>query len=182
MSRIGKQPVVVPDGVEVKLNENILIVKGIKGELTQEIHPSVAIEQKDNEILVTVKKPDEKSQRALWGLFRKLIYNMVIGVSEGFTKQLEVNGVGFKAVIEGKVLNLQLGFSHPINYSFPEDIDIVVEKNLITITGPDKQKVGQAAAEIRAFKKPEPYKGKGIKYIDEIIRRKVGKAAAKGAE
>lgn len=182
MSRIGKQPVVVPDGVEVKLNENILTIKGPKGELTQEIHPSVAIEQKDNEILVTVKKPDEKSQRALWGLFRKLIDNMVIGVSEGFTKQLEVNGVGFKAVIQGKVLNLQLGFSHPIEYSFPEDIDIVVEKNLITVTGPDKQKVGQTAAEIRAFKKPEPYKGKGIKYIDEIIRRKAGKAAAKGAE
>lgn len=182
MSRIGKQPVVVPDGVEVKLDKNILIVKGSKGELTQVIHPSVSIEQKDNKILVTVKKPDEKTQRSLWGLFRKLIDNMVTGVDEGFTKQLEVNGVGFKAAIQGKVLNLQLGFSHPINYTFPDGIDITVEKNLITVSGSDKQKVGQAAAEIRAFKKPEPYKGKGIKYIDEVIRRKVGKAAAKGTE
>lgn len=182
MSRIGKQPVVVPDGVEVKLDKNILTVKGSKGELTQVIHPSVSIEQKDNKILVTVKKPDEKSQRSLWGLFRKLIHNMVTGVNEGFTKQLEVNGVGFKAVIQGKVLNLQLGFSHPIDYTFPDGIDITVEKNLITVSGPDRQKVGQAAAEIRAFKKPEPYKGKGIKYIDEVIRRKVGKAAAKGTE
>lgn len=182
MSRIGKQPVVVPDGVEVKLDKNILIVKGSKGELTQVIHPSVSIEQKDNKILVTVKKPDEKTQRSLWGLFRKLIDNMVTGVNEGFTKQLEVNGVGFKAAIQDKVLNLQLGFSHPINYTFPDGIDITVEKNLITVSGSDKQKVGQAAAEIRAFKKPEPYKGKGIKYIDEVIRRKVGKAAAKGTE
>ena len=107
---------------------------------------------------------------------------MVIGVNEGFTKQLEVNGVGFKAAIQGKVLNLQLGFSHPIDYAVPDGIDITVEKNLITVSGSDKQKVGQTAAEIRAFKKPEPYKGKGIKYIDEVIRRKVGKAAAKGAE
>lgn len=182
MSRIGKQPVVVPDGVEVKLDKNILIVKGSKGELTQVIHPSVSIEQKDNKILVTVKKPDEKTQRSLWGLFRKLIDNMVTGVNEGFTKQLEVNGIGFKAAIQDKVLNLQLGFSHPINYTFPDGIDITVEKNLITVSGSDKQKVGQAAAEIRAFKKPEPYKGKGIKYIDEVIRRKVGKAAAKGTE
>lgn len=182
MSRIGKQPVIVPDGVEVKLDKNILTVKGSKGELTQEIHPNVSIEQKDNQILVTVKKPDEKSQRSLWGLFRKLIHNMVIGVNEGFTKQLEVNGVGFKAAIQGKVLNLQLGFSHPIDYAVPDGIDITVEKNLITVSGSDKQKVGQTAAEIRAFKKPEPYKGKGIKYVDEVIRRKVGKAAAKGAE
>ena len=182
MSRIGKQPVVVPDGVEVKLEKNILTVKGSKGELTQEIHPSVSIEQKDNQILVTVKKPDEKEQRSLWGLFRKLIHNMVTGVNEGFTKQLEINGVGFKAAVQGKVLNLQLGFSHPIDYTFPDGIDITVEKNLITVSGSDKQKVGQAAAEIRAFKKPEPYKGKGIKYIDEVIRRKVGKTAAKGEE
>ena len=182
MSRIGKQPVVVPNGVEVKLDKNILTVKGSKGELTQEIHPSVSIEQKDNQILVTVKKPDEKVQRSLWGLFRKLIDNMMTGVNEGFTKQLEVNGVGFKAAVQGKVLNLQLGFSHPIDYTFPDGIDITVEKNLITVSGSDKQKVGQVAAEIRAFKKPEPYKGKGIKYVDEVIRRKAGKAAAKGAE
>lgn len=182
MSRIGKQPIILPDEVEAKLDDSVLTVKGPKGELKQEIHPSVSIEQKENKITVTVKKPDVKEQRSLWGLFRKLIANMVVGVTEGFTKQLEVNGVGFKAAIQGKVLNLQLGYSHPIDYTFPDGIDITVEKNLITVSGLNKQQVGQTAAEIRAFKKPEPYKGKGIKYTDEIIRRKVGKAAAKGAE
>jgi large subunit ribosomal protein L6 len=147
----------------------------------QEIHPKVIIERKENELTVSVKNSGEKFQNSLWGLFGRLISNMIKGVTEGFSKQLEVNGVGYKAALKGKVLNLQLGYSHPIDYDIPNDIEIKVEKNLITILGADKQKVGQVAAEIRLLRKPEPYKGKGIKYIDEVIRRKVGKAASKGA-
>lgn len=180
MSRIGKQPVNIPDGVAIKLDDGVLTVKGPKGELKQKIHPSVKIDQREGQIIVSVGDAEEKFQRSLWGLFRKLVDNMVMGVTEGFSKQLEINGVGYKAVVADKVLNLQLGYSHPIDYNIPEGIEIKVEKNLVTIAGIDKQLVGQTAAEIRAFRKPEPYKGKGIKYIDEIIRRKVGKTAAKG--
>lgn len=182
MSRIGKKPIVVPAGVEVKLNGSVLSVKGPKGELFQEIHPKVSIEQKDNEINIAVKDTENKLQKSLWGLFRKLVANMVTGVTEGFSKQLEVNGVGFRAEIKGNNLHLQLGFSHPIDYKIPEGIEIKVEKNLITVSGKDRQVVGQTAAEIRGLKKPEPYKGKGIKYVEETIIRKVGKAAAKGSE
>ena len=182
MSRIGKQPIIIPDGVEVKIDNGLVTVKGAKGELSEQIHEHVILEQKDKEILVTVKDPEEKFQKALWGLSQRLIVNMVKGVTEGYSKVLEVNGVGYKSEVKGKILNLQLGFSHPIDYSFPEGIEITAEKNVITVTGSSKQKVGQTAAEIRAFRKPEPYKGKGIKYSDEIIRRKAGKAAAKGAE
>lgn len=182
MSRIGKQPVVIPDGVEVKIEGKQITVKGPKGELSQQIHPDVLVEKKDNEVIISVKNREEKMQNSLWGLFRKLIANMVEGVSKGFSKELEVNGVGYKAVINGKVLNLQLGYSHPIDYKFPAGIDIEVEKNLIRITGVDRQQVGQTAAEIRSLRKPEPYKGKGIKYKEEIIRRKVGKAASKGSD
>jgi|SRR3989344_3159622 len=182
MSRIGKQPIVIPEGVEVKQQDGTVIVKGPKGELSQKLHSNISIEQKDGKVLVLVKNKEEKSDQALWGLFRRLIFNMVSGVTAGFSKQLEVNGVGYRATVAGKTLNLQLGYSHPVNYKFPEGIEIIVEKNLITVSGADKQVVGQTAAEIRALRKPEPYKGKGIKYIDEVIRRKVGKAAAKGAE
>ena len=182
MSRIGKQPIIIPSGVEVNITNDLVTVKGSKGELVQPIHPSVKVEQVDSQLEVSVKNGDEKFQRSLWGLFRRLIANMVQGVSQGFSKKLEVNGVGYKAEVKGKTLVLQLGFSHPVNYPFPEGIDIAVEKNIITISGSDKQKVGQTAAEIRSFKKPEPYKGKGIKYIDETIRRKAGKAATKGSD
>lgn len=182
MSRIGKQPINIPDGVEVKIEDGQIIVKGPKGELSQEVHRLVNIEKKENKLLVTVKNPEEKKQRSLWGLFRRLIDNMVIGVTDGFSKQLEVNGVGYKAAAQGDVLNLQLGYSHPINYKIPEGIDIKVEKNVITVSGISKHLVGQTSAEIRSKRKPEPYKGKGIKYMDEIIRRKAGKTAAKGAE
>jgi len=167
--------------VDVKIEDRKITVKGPKGELMQEIHPKVIIERKENELTVSVKNSGEKFQNSLWGLFGRLISNMIKGVTEGFSKQLEVNGVGYKAALKGKVLNLQLGYSHPIDYDIPNDIEIKVEKNLITILGADKQKVGQVAAEIRLLRKPEPYKGKGIKYIDEVIRRKVGKAASKGA-
>jgi len=179
MSRIGKQPITIPEGVEVKIDDNVVTVKGPKGELKQKIHKWVNIEQKENELSVSVKNDQIKQQKSLWGLFRRLIANMIIGVTEGFSKQLEVNGVGYKVTVQGKVLNLQLGYSHPIEYKFPEGIEITAEKNVITVSGSDKQKVGQTAAEIRSLRKPEPYKGKGIKYMDETIRRKVGKAAAK---
>lgn len=181
MSRIGKQIITIPDGVEVKIDNNHVVVKGSKGELSQDIHDNVIINQKDNKISVTVKNAEEKFQKSLWGLSQRLIQNMIIGVSTGFSKKLEINGVGYKAEVKGRTLNLHLGYSHPIDYAFPDGVEISVEKNVITVEGADKQVVGQTAAEIRSKRKPEPYKGKGIKYSDEIIRRKVGKAAAKGA-
>jgi len=181
MSRIGKLPINLPGTVTVKMDKDKIAVKGPKGELSLALHPEVRVEQKDQELLVTVLNPEIKNQRALWGLFRRLIGNMVIGVTDGFTKQLEVNGVGYRAAVAGKVLNLSLGYSHPIEYQIPAGIEIKVEKNLISVTGADKQVVGQTSAEIRALRPPEPYKGKGIKYTTEVIKRKVGKAAAKGA-
>ena len=181
MSRIGKKPIEIPQGVEVKVDSNLVVVKGPKGELKEQIHPLVKIEGKENEVIVSVKNPEEKEQRSLWGLFRTLINNMVQGVTNGFTKQLEINGIGFKALVSGDKLVLNVGFSHPVEYSIPKDIQITVEKNIVTISGNSKQKVGQVAAEIRAIKKPEPYKGKGIKYVDEVIRRKAGKVV-KGVE
>jgi len=180
MSRIGKQLILVPDGVEVKIADNKISVRGPKGELIQEINPLVIVEKKDNEISIAVKNPQVKQQKSLWGLFRRLIANMIVGVTKGFSKQLEVNGIGYKAVAQGDILVLNLGYSHPIEYKVPEGIEVKVEKNIITVLGIDKQVVGQTAAEIRAMRKPEPYKGKGIKYLDEILRRKVGKSAAKG--
>lgn len=181
MSRIGKQPIILPEGVTFSIEDNVVSVKGPKGELTQKTDSKVKIEQKENEIIVSVKNPENKTDKAYWGLFRMLIANMVKGVTEGFEKQLEVNGVGFKTELKGKQLVLHVGFSHPVEYDLPEGIEGKVEKNVITVSGIDKQKVGQTAAEIRAIKKPEPYKGKGIKYIDEQIRRKAGKVV-KSAE
>lgn len=175
MSRIGKKPVVVPSGVTIELNDETLKVKGPKGELTLVIHPKVLIEQKDSEIIVNVKRPEDKSQRALWGLFRSLISNMVVGVTTGFTKVLEINGVGYKAAIADKKLVLNLGYSHPIEMEVPVGLEAKVEKNVITIVGINRQAVGQFAAQVRSQREPEPYKGKGIKYSDEVIRRKAGK-------
>ena len=177
MSRVGKQPINIPEGVEVKIENQTVKVKGPKGELTQSIHPKVLISQKDKEIVVTIKNEKDKSQQALWGTFQRLIFNMVEGVTKGYEKKLELVGVGYKAVIQEKNLVLNVGFSHPVNFEIPEGIEMKVEKNTITIAGINKQSVGQVAAEIRAIRKPEPYKGKGIKYVDEIIRRKAGKAA-----
>lgn len=181
MSRIGKQPIELPAGVEVKIGADLITVKGPKGVLTQKLNPSVTVKQEDSTLTVTVKNPDVKSDKSMWGLFQRLISNMVTGVTSGFTKQLEVNGVGYRAAVAGRILNLQLGYSHPIEYQIPDGIEIAVEKNVISVTGSDKQVVGQTAAEIRSLRKPEPYKGKGIKYADETIKRKVGKQAAKGA-
>lgn len=176
MSRIGKKPVVIPAGVTVELNKDLTLkVKGPKGELVQAIHPKVAVEQKDSELIVSVKNQDNKAERALWGLFRALIQNMVTGVTTGFTKILEINGVGYKAALTGRKLVLNLGYSHPIEMEVPEGLEAKVEKNVITITGSDRQAVGQFAAVVRSQREPEPYKGKGIKYSDEVIRRKAGK-------
>ncbi|MCR4280267.1 MAG: 50S ribosomal protein L6 [Candidatus Komeilibacteria bacterium] len=181
MSRVGKSPIIIPDKVEVKLNERLLTAKGPKGELTLALPPKVEVAIADKEIRVSVKNETDKSERSLWGTGRSLINNVIMGVSQGFSKQLEINGVGFKAAVQGQKLVLNVGFSHPVEYQAPAGIDIAVEKNVITISGYDRHLVGQTAANIREIKKPEPYKGKGIKYMDEIIRRKAGKAA-KGGE
>jgi large subunit ribosomal protein L6 len=179
MSRIGKQPIVIPENVEVKIGEDEIKVKGPQGELTQSIPPQIKLILKDSstgqkELQVT---PQEKSKKtsALWGLLRALIFNMVKGVTEGFEKKLEIEGVGYRASLQGNKLVLNLGFSHPIEIEAPAGIEFKVEKNIITVSGIDKQLVGQVAAKIRAQRKPEPYKGKGIRYLDEVIRRKAGK-------
>jgi large subunit ribosomal protein L6 len=175
MSRVGKKPVIIPAGVTVELSRETLKVKGPKGELMQAIHPKVTITQNDSELTVSVKRETNKAERSLWGLFRALIQNMVTGVTTGFTKVLEINGVGYKAALTGTKLVLNLGYSHPIEMEVPKGLEAKVEKNTITITGADRQLVGQFAAEVRSQREPEPYKGKGIKYSDETIRRKAGK-------
>lgn len=180
MSRIGKKPIIIPSGVEVKINGQEVKISGTKGALGMTLHPKVTAIMQDNELAVKVAKPEDKSEKSLWGLSRSLLNNMVEGVVRGFVKQLEINGIGFKATVTGKGLLLNVGFSHPVEYEIPEGIEVKVEKNIISVTGIDKQAVGQVAAEIRAIKKPEPYKGKGIKYVEEVIRRKAGKAV-KGA-
>ncbi|MCR6570621.1 50S ribosomal protein L6 [Campylobacter insulaenigrae] len=178
MSRIGKQPVSIPNGVEVKLEGNLLKFK--KGNLAKELDTkaNVNIEIKEGQILFSPKGEDRQS-RAYWGTYRALTQNIIIGLTDGFSKTLEINGVGYKAALKGKVLELALGFSHPINYAIPEGIEITVEKNNIIVKGSDKQVVGQVAAQIREFRPPEPYKGKGVKYSDERIIRKAGKTSKK---
>lgn len=180
MSRIGKQPVTIPAGVEVKVgNNNEVTVKGAKGTLTKTMHANMKIEVNDNQVIVT-RPNDDKENRALHGLTRTLIANMVKGVSEGFQKELEVNGVGYRAQKQGKKLVMGLGYSHPVEMEEIEGITIEVpEPNKIIVKGIDNEKVGQFAAEIRTKRPPEPYKGKGIKYSTERIRRKEGKTGAK---
>ena len=177
MSRIGKQPIQIPDKVEVKIEDDLVIVKGPKGELRQKLVPEVKVEMKDRELRVDIENKNAKKEKSLWGTFRQLINNMVVGVSAGFEKQLEINGVGYRAEVKGKELVLSVGYSHPVNFKIPDGIDIKTEKNIITVSGIDKQLVGETAARIRRIRKPEPYKGKGIKYVDEVIRRKAGKQA-----
>ncbi len=178
MSRIGKQPVVIPAGIDVSLNGSVLSFK--KGNVTKELNTKnfVNIEIKDGQIVFSPKS-DDRQDRAFWGTFRSLSQNIIVGLTDGYEKKLEINGVGYRAAVKGNVLELQLGFSHPINYEFPKDVSIAVEKNVITIKGDDKQVIGQIAAEIRGFRPPEPYKGKGVKYSDEVIIRKAGKTAGK---
>lgn len=175
MSRVGKKPVVLTSGVTAEIKDGVLKVKGAKGDLSLDVHPKIQLEIKDNELTVSVAKPDNKQERALWGLFRALINNMVVGVTTGFTKVLEVNGVGYKAAVQGTKLVLNLGYSHPIEMEIPKGLEVKVEKNTITVTGADRQQVGQFCAVVRQQRPPEPYKGKGIKYSDETIRRKAGK-------
>ena len=178
MSRIGKKPISVPKGVTVALVERTITVKGPKGELTHELSEGVALEQTEAELQLTLQRQDRRAS-ALHGMHRAILANHVKGVSEGFTRVLEITGTGYRAAMEGtKKLVLQLGFSHPINFEVPEGVQIKVETpTRIVITGADKQSVGQVAADVREFRPPEPYKGKGIRYEGEIIRRKAGKSA-----
>ena len=179
MSRIGKMPIAVPAGVTVDIAENNKVtVKGPKGELERVLPAEMEIKKEGEEIIVS-RPNDLKKMKSLHGLTRTLINNMVIGVTEGYAKELEVNGVGYRAAKKGKVLTLNLGYSHPVEMEDPEGIETVVDGNKITVKGINKEKVGQYAAEIREKRAPEPYKGKGIKYADEVIRRKVGKTGKK---
>ncbi len=179
MSRIGRQPVVIPAGVTVDIAEgNKVTIKGPKGTLEKALPIEMEIKMEEGQILVT-RPNDLKKMKSLHGLTRSLINNMVVGVSEGYTKVLEVNGVGYRAAKQGKKLVLSLGYSHPVEMEDPEGLESSVDGNKITVSGIDKEKVGQYAAEIRDKRRPEPYKGKGIKYADEVIRRKVGKTGKK---
>ncbi|MDL1970067.1 MAG: 50S ribosomal protein L6 [Candidatus Desulfofervidaceae bacterium] len=179
MSRIGKKPINIPDKVEVTIADGLVRVKGPKGELQREILPRVKVE-KDGNVIKVLRENDSKQARAFHGLMRQLIANMVTGVTEGFKKVLVIEGLGYRAKLEGKKLELSLGFSHPVEYEPPTGININVEgNNKIIVEGIDKELVGQIAAIIRRFRPPEPYKGKGIRYIDEQVRRKAGKAGGK---
>lgn len=177
MSRIGKQPISVPNGVQVSIENKKISIKGSKGELCLDIPNSISITYEDSLLQVTPDNKENKEQRMKWGLIRALVANMVKGVSEGFEKKLEINGVGYKAVVQGKKIVMQLGYSHPVEIDIPDGIEATIEKNVISIKGIDKYLVGEISAKIRSKRKPEPYKGKGIKYMDEIIRRKAGKKA-----
>jgi len=175
MSRIGKQPVVIPAQVKVKVNGRKVSVEGPKGKLDLDLPPRTVAKIEGTSVLVS-RQGEDANARALHGLSRALINNMVKGVSDGFSKKLEITGVGFKAAVAGKVVTMNLGYSHPIHYDIPDQIKVVVEENTkITIEGPDKQLVGKVAAELRGFYPPEPYKGKGVKYSDEHVERKEGK-------
>jgi len=176
MSRVGKKPILIPKNVKVSITGNTVLVEGPKGKLTLGSHPNITVEAKADQIIVS-RRSDDKSDKALHGLTRTLISNMVVGTTSGYQKELEIQGVGFRAQVSGKKLLMQLGFSHPVDFPIPEGIVIEAPKpTQIIIKGIDKQKVGETAAEIRAIFPPEPYKGKGIRYLGEYVRKKVGKA------
>lgn len=181
MSRVGKRKIKIPAGVTVEIINGVVKVKGSKGELKRILHPAVIMEVKDGEVITNVNHPEDKKERSLWGAFSAHVANMVKGVTDGFKKELEINGVGYKVAMQGTDLKLDVGFSHPIIFKIPEGVAAAVEKNVIKLTGADIELVGQVAAEVRNVKKPEPYKGKGIKYIDETLRHKAGKTATKAA-
>ncbi len=184
MSRIGKLPIDIPQGVTVEIKDGFVKVKGPKGELSEKIHEKIKVEQKENQLIVTKTSGDDNLSRSLHGLTRNLVNNMVIGVTTGFRKELEIIGVGYKAQPQGNKVTLNLGYSHPIEYKAPEGILFEQDKdkkNILYISGINKQMVGEVAAKIRSYREPEPYKGKGIKYVGEHINRKAGKTAGKGA-
>ena len=175
MSGVGSREINIPESVKINLQDKSISAEGPMGQLKTKIHDGIQIDI-EGSIIKVKPKSDDKSLLAFWGLQRNIVNNLILGVSEGFTKKLEMNGVGYRASLKGKTLELMLGYSHPIQYDIPENISITVDKqNNIEVKGPDKQLVGQTAAEIRAFRGPEPYKGKGIKYADEYINRKEGK-------
>lgn len=182
MSRIGSQKIEIPADVEISIADGKITCKGPKGSLNFDFDQDIKVEAGEKEITLSIAKKDsEKNNSALWGTTRAIINNMVIGVKEGFEKKLEINGVGYNAQASGKKLTLNLGFSHPVEMEIPEGIEVKVDKNIITVSGIDKQAIGQFAARIREHRKPEPYKGKGIRYVDEYVRKKAGKKAV-GAE
>jgi large subunit ribosomal protein L6 len=184
MSRIGKMPISLPKGVEVKINDaNVVSVKGPKGQLSQQVDPDIKVSLEDGTLTVT-RPTDQKRHRSLHGLYRALINNMVVGVSEGYVKDMEVVGVGYRAANTGQLLELTLGFSHPVMFAIPDEVKVSTSQEkgknpMIKLESADKELIGQIAAKIRSFRSPEPYKGKGIKFVGEILRRKAGKAAAK---
>lgn len=178
MSRVGKRPVGIPDSVQVNVEGSKITFKGAKATKELETYGRVKVELKDRELVFSALDSAPQS-RAFWGTYRALANNIVVGLTQGFTKTLEINGVGYKAAVSGNMLELALGFSHPIKYPIPAGVEMTLDKNQLTIKGSDKQQIGQIAAEIREFRPPEPYKGKGIKYADEIIIRKAGKTAKK---
>lgn len=178
MSRVGKLPVTIAKGIDVSVEGTCIIAKKGNLEKNLETHGRVGVSV-DSDAVTFSKLGESKESAAYWGTYRSLFNNIIIGLDQGFTKSLEINGVGYRASVQGNVLNLQLGYSHDINYDIPEGLEIKVEKNVITITGTDKQVVGQVAAKIREFRPPEPYKGKGVKYSNEVIIRKAGKSAGK---
>lgn len=176
MSRLAKKPIVIPASVTVTVAEKAVSVKGPKGEIAIALHPHVHLIQENNGLLVTVDQPDILPDRALWGTFASLLKNAIVGVQQEYEKRLELVGIGFRAQISGSTLTLNVGFSHPVTFILPDGISGAVEKNIIVLKGIKKDVLGEAASRIRAIKKPEPYQGKGIKYVDEVIRRKAGKA------
>ncbi|MDD3465883.1 MAG: 50S ribosomal protein L6 [Campylobacterales bacterium] len=178
MSRVGKEPIALPKGVEASVSGSVLTIKNAKLTKVLDTEDRVNMEVAEGKIVFTLKG-ETKQDRAFWGTYRALANNIVVGLDKGFEKKLEINGVGYRAAVNGKKLEMALGFSHPIIFDIPEGIEMAVDKNVISIKGADKQQVGQVAAVIREFRPPEPYKGKGVKYIDETIRRKAGKTSKK---
>jgi large subunit ribosomal protein L6 len=183
MSRIGKKPILLPSGVDATIESGKVIIKGAKGQLTVALppHASVSMQTDPKALLIAVEQPDQVYQRAIWGLTRQLIQNAVTGLQKPFEKSLEFVGVGFKVALEGRKLVMDVGFSHKVEFPLPEGIEAKVEKQILTLSSPDKHLLGEIAAQIRRVKPPEPYKGKGIKYVDEVIRRKAGKTAKTAA-
>lgn len=181
MSRIGKKSIVIPEGVSLTFANGIVTAKGPKGTVARVVSPLVTVNIADGEARVSVLHEENKKERSLWGTYASHIHNMVTGVSAGFRKQLEINGVGYRVAMQGKDLKFEVGYSHSVVFAMPEGVVASAEKNVITVESADKELLGRVAAEIRNIRKPEPYKGKGIKYADEVIRRKAGKTAAKAS-